>query len=290
MNPTEPSVRNRLLIGVLVAAALAAGLVALLSGSSAAPFDAVARAAETTAKAPGASWVMSGSMDLSGAGTFSLNGSGYVSGGFREAELKLTVGASGTALPHGLTLEERMTHGALYISSPALTAKLPGGKHWVEVDLAAIEKLTGGAPSPSSLTDAGGSAQSYLAYLKHVDGVRDLGHELIRGTATTRYAGTVNLQAVLESKLGRTADGRSLLGKMSAAGLKFAPAPVEVWIDGHGRLRRMSIDLTLSADGRGETMRMAMEMFRYGAEPAVAVPPAHEVFEAKSPLASGLTS
>jgi hypothetical protein len=120
---------------------------------------------------------------------------------------------------------------------------------------------------------------SYIVFLQGVaEDVRVVGHETLRGAATTHYAATVDLARAL----ARTANdpARQAVIRNEIALLGNLHIPVSAWVDALGRVRKivMAIDLTPAAKQLGVAasaapmMRVSMEMYDFGVPVVVQVP------------------
>jgi hypothetical protein len=106
------------------------------------------------------------------------------------------------------------------------------------------------------------------------DETETLGDDDVRGVETTHYRAKV--------------DGRKLLEQMPPSDKRYEPEevwgerfiPVELWIDGESRVRRIRLTEDLSR-GAEETTVMTIEFFDYGVEVDVQPPPAEQVISQK---------
>jgi hypothetical protein len=123
-------------------------------------------------------------------------------------------------------------------------ATLPPGKHWVRVD-------DTGAPGFNSLSPFGDINTHPTRALQSLRGVassvRLIGTEKVRGVTTTRYRGDVALVDVLRSPAPGGAGQQQPAAREALAKLGDARIPVDVWIDGDGRARRIQETVTAAA-------------------------------------------
>ena len=265
-----------------------AGALALFGsgcGASATALDPVAQAAEATSKAGGAHMALAIQFTSAGLATpFTLSGGGFFN--YRTQEGTLTLEASGlpasasAVLPPGrLRIEELFKSETVYMSSPLLDGHLPGGAHWLKLDVGRfaqaagldLRQLAGGKSNPAQ----------FLQYLRAISGApQALGSELVRGVQTTHYHATVDLSKVASAlSASQSSQLRSALAKLIAqAGT--SRVPVDVWVDGRGLVRRLALAMTLATGARQAQFGMTLELFDFGPTPAVAPPPASEVFDA----------
>jgi hypothetical protein len=122
-----------------------------------------------------------------------------------------------------------------------------------------------------------------LEYLKASGGaVHTKGRASVRGVATTRYSGTVDLRraAGLLPATDR-ATTQAAIDRLIAK-IGTADFPVEVWVDDHGMVRRMRLRITVAAAGQRFTAAVGEELFDFGPTPPVHAPASGEVFEPKT--------
>lgn len=204
-------------------------------------------------------------------GSLAIDGEGVVDFAERTSQLTLDV-------PQAGKLEVRQIDDVIYTKLPEAFVAQSGGKAWLKIDGATaaengLSEFVGGGNDP---------AQS-LEYLRGVTGdVTEVGTETVRGEETTRYEATVDLRkaagAVPEDKRAAFEKAIEQLGASSV--------PVEVWVDGEGRTRRVVTTVPTPAgagagvspapSGTGE-VRVTVEFFDFGVETDVQAPPAAEV-------------
>jgi hypothetical protein len=265
---------SRRAAGALLALITATGLLAACSStghdtspnspatSSASASDAVAAAyARTTAEA---SAKFNLSADVTGGPVrqpIHVTASGVIDFAHRTSDLT-------AQLPGAGTIEVRYLGGVLYAKLPAsLAAMLPGGEagKWISLDLNALsqqqlgtslQQLAGAAPSDPS---------EVLGFLRGAgEGVKLAGPSTVDGIATTRYTATIDLDKA----------GAKLPAKARAGIARFEQhlgthqLPTQLWIDGQGRLRRMTISAHQS--------EITLTLSRFGTPVHVTAPPASQ--------------
>jgi hypothetical protein len=271
----------RRLVPVAVIAALALTLSACGSGSSssgsAAP-DAtglgatklIASSADKAAAAKTAR--MSGEVTVDVAGkstTLPLDGVlDFESGAF---DFKYDFSQMGIPGAGDAKIEARVVDGIMYMNLGALGGKdglssMTGGKTWMKLDLTAFGA---GAGSAGGLGDAnpGGALDS----LRGAGAVEKVGTDTLRGVETTHYRATVDPKKAL-------AEAPAELQEKAKAGLDKlkGPFPVDVWIDGDGQTRKISMDIDTGTGGKVAT---TLEYYDFGVDVDVSAPPADEVFD-----------
>jgi hypothetical protein len=275
--------------------AIAIALVLSIGGcgsSGVVALDPVARAADATSHVGGAHIAFTAQVEAAALPSpFTMNGGGFFNYRTHEGLLSLQMSglpgaAAATLPPGGLQMEEIFKPSTIYVGSTLLAGKLPGGARWMKLDLSRLgqglglnlERLAGGQSNPAQ----------FLEYLKASGGtVSVTGHELVRGVATTRYRGAIDLRKAAEvvpsSDRGRL---RASLAKL-AAQTGISSLPVEVWVDARGLVRRISLELSIPASGQSVRLHMRVELFGFGPTPAVTAPQQSEAFDATQSALSG---
>lgn len=145
-----------------------------------------------------------------------------------------------------------------------------GEKEWLKVDLASLGNSGINPPTAP------------LYYLRGATGtVRKVATETVRGDTTTRYAMTVDLdRSIADAPSGVKDDIRQTIRQLGTSELA-----TEAWIDGQGRLRRLSYVIDLSTLARGSDssaiggLKAVYEYYDFGVTIEVTEPPASEVTE-----------
>lgn len=270
------------------AAMLAAGAIGVGAagcGSSAATFDPVAQAADATTHSGGSRVAMSVTVQDPELGTpLTVTGNGSFNMARQEGALSFTVqglpAAALSQVPSGsLRIAELFKHGVVYVSSPLFDGKLPGGAKWMKLDLSKFESGLG--IDVQQMTSGQSDPSQYLQFLRASGGtIKAVGHEPIRGTATTRYEGSIDLRKAAESlpSSDRAKLNEAMQKLISQSGV--GSLPVAAWIDAHHLVRRMSLRIPLSAGGSTGAVTVVYELFGFGATPAVNPPASGETFDA----------
>jgi hypothetical protein len=197
-------------------------------------------------------------MNMSASGFSDDDGNGTISGGgvidmVRE-RLQMTLHVSDATDDE--SVEMRVIDGTLYAKE---------GTTWESGSLAGSEMQT---PNPGG----------YLDYLRGIaPDVRIEGHDILRGDETTRYGATVDLAQAL--KRAATALGQAQLRHVLAQ-LGTLKIPVTVWVDGLGRLRKVTIAFDLRTVAahlglKGSTdpkITVTMELYDFGVAVNVVAP------------------
>jgi hypothetical protein len=123
-----------------------------------------------------------------------------------------------------------------------------------------------------------GDPSQLLEVLRGVaDDVEEVGQDDVRGETTTHYRGTVDLSKALEQV---PAERRAALEQqLKGFDAELAAVPAEVWVDGDGLARRLRLDfadLAAQEVGGATTATLTLDLFDYGDDVTVEVPPADE--------------
>jgi hypothetical protein len=99
----------------------------------------------------------------------------------------------------------------------------------------------------------------------------EVGQEQVRGVDTTHYHGTFDAGSAVQ---GLPADQKA---KVEAALGTLPPSfPIDVWIDGDSRVRKIEFELSLpvpgGSNGADSSTGVSMELFDYGADIDVEAP------------------
>jgi hypothetical protein len=184
-------------------------------------------------------------------------------------------------LPMGIgTVEVRTIGSAGYVKVPSDFQGLVGGKPWVQVDLPTIDGLAGqqlGLPGLGGGLDVTGM----LDWLRGVSGnVTEIGTDTIHGDTTTHYRANVDL-----TKAAAEAPPAVRAQVEQAAQAVGQTIPVDVWVDGQGRLRQLIVSVDPGKaqapdggvlSGTGPVV-VTVDLWGFGAPVTVTAPPADQV-------------
>jgi hypothetical protein len=192
--------------------------------------------------------------------------------------------ATMTQLMHGKMMEVALEQDGdyvVYLRLGFLSSQLPGGKHWIKLDVSKLGKsagldlgklLSGSQLQPS---DVLGMLEGEGAKITKV------GPETVDGTATTHYRVTVDVAKALQAK-GLTSP---LLAGLAA---QMPKVPEDVWIGKDGLVRRVQISYEPAQGGERAHVAMTMDLYDYGAHVTIAAPPSSDVFDATELARQGL--
>jgi hypothetical protein len=288
--------RSRILGFAVVAAVVVGGAAtgaALARQDGASPIQAaLAKTAAAGSSRFTFAFTVSGVKGLpGGGGAISLTGSGASDTKHGNASLSLNLGAlaktlgaaaGGTSLPP--TIDVVVVHNVVYVHLAALAKQLSPttpGKEWLKIDAKSLPKSATGGANLGQLSTL--NPQQALAALSNAVSVKKLGSAKVRGTATTHYAGTLDLTRL--SGVVPKAQQSSFAQSLKKAGL--TTVPFDVWIDGHSLLSRLSVRVDHLKAGTAGTasIRASFDIFDYGVKLKIAAPPASKTVDAGKLLA-----
>lgn len=275
---------------LLLAALACVALLAAGCGGAQEPLDPLALAAERTADAGSARFEMEIEVAAEGR-TFAATAAGAVDNAAQRLAMRMDLSSLAQALgtPAGtsagdLSMDMILDGSVAYMRFPLLTGLIGNGKPWLKLDLVELAKrgdVDLGQLQPLSDNDP----RRTLDYLRAVAGeIETLGTETVRGVATTHYRAAVNLRTYPELVPGEQREAVQQAVDRIVAQTGIGAVPVEVWVDGEQRVRRMRIELATGAGAVPVASKVTMELFDYGVPVTVTAPPAAEVADLASLL------
>lgn len=159
------------------------------------------------------------------------------------------------------------TPDAIYMNMPILEAQV--GKPWIEIKFSELKAASGFDFKQFASQAQQMQPAQYIQQLTASGDVHVVGHETVNGVDTTHYAGTVSIKDEMSHySAALRAQLQPLLDKAG-----FTGSVVDVWLDGHGLVRRVKT----SAEGGKGTFSVAMDVLAYGVPVDVTPPPADQV-------------
>lgn len=222
-----------------------------------------------------------------------IKGNGQFNMSREEGELSFLVdglpSSARAKLPGGrLQINELFKGGDLYLGSPLFTGQLPSGARWMKLDLTKLEADAG--IDVQQLSSGESDPSQFLAYLRASGGtVKAVGHESLRGAATTRYEGALDLQKEAEQLPATNRSQLESTFKQLIAKTGTSTFPVSVWIDQSHLVRRLKMKIPIATGGTTGSAVVDYELFGFGATAAVTAPAASETFDATKLSAQGLS-
>jgi hypothetical protein len=232
----------------------------------------VAQAAERTGHLPGGKVAMEISYTApglttpivgSGSGTFDTKS------GRSQMEMSMPIPGRGK-----MTISAVGDTKTAYVRSPQFAGQLPPGKTWI-----GMQPMLGHDPETAFGTN--NSAKGTLEMLSAVGGsVERVDRQTVRGHLTTRYKATIDFHRLGEV-MAQGGEPELAREYEQLASQIPAPIPVEVWIDQQGIARRMTMHEELPAGDSGVVVAMdiRMELFDFGPQAKIDLPPKSEVLD-----------
>jgi hypothetical protein len=170
----------------------------------------------------------------------------------------------------------------LYLRTPLLAGKLPGGKSWMKIDLTEAARTPGidldalGATGPSQDPAQG------LDYLQGAGSAKRLGTAKVNGVATTRYRVQVDLKRAAQ----RSAKGsaKRSIDRLIATLGGPTMLPVDVWIDGDHLVRRQRVNYSATVVGQLSEFDITTDYTAYGAKLDAEPPASGDTFDGLNAL------
>lgn len=284
--------RNRLLVVLLAASVALAGCAGgggSAGGEEGSPIEIVAASSSRT--------VAAGTSRMAIVATTTAEGNAVTVAAdgvfdYRAQRGRLTMDLARLGVPGATGTAEILLLGPVfYMRFPALAAATgQAGKEWVRVDLR--QAAQAGGVDPTGLAGVGSNDPSaFVALLRGAgDDLRRVGEESLRGEPTTHFRGSFDLQKALEAA---PAAAKPALRKVVDQ-LAVDRIPMDVWIDGEGRLRKLVQTVRVGGGSAGSSTTsttgpkaspsatVTVELFDFGVAVEVAEPPADRVADLSS--------
>lgn len=169
----------------------------------------------------------------------------------------------------------------VYLRSSLVQSLLGADTEWVRVDLAELG-VEGGVfgDAAGQMGAATLDPGTFLEMLEGFGGeVTEAGRESVRGTETTHYSGSIDLDVAYQQiPVEERAEIEQFLGSLVPGGIDLPTFPVDVWIDDLGLVRRFETRVSLAelAIPGGQSLAgevsLRIEYFDPGQPVEIAVP------------------
>lgn len=184
--------------------------------------------------------------------------------------------------PSSWRVEAVQDGDAMYVRFPAVADELPAGKSWVRADPEQGSAVQGFDFSQFEQL-AGNDPRDLLDVLRAASGeIEIVGTEELRGVQVTHYRATLDARRYAELASGEERDeGRALADEILAeSGVESIP--LDVWMDPSGLVRKLTLVVQATEPGTSETAEASMtfELWDYGEDVKIDVPPASQVADA----------
>lgn len=240
-------------------------LVLPACGGDVTSLDPIAQAADRTRGVASVRFEMSMTVDEEGQGTLAFRGSGAIADHGRRMQMTMTVPARDLDPEAGggsVEIEMIAADDSFYFRGGPFD-ELSLGKGWL--------KLRDDAPFPELGQN---DPAQMLEYLRATSELEELGTARIRGVETTHYAARVQLAKVAE-RISPQAKRQVERALEEAGSRGIEEIPVDVWVGDDGYVRRLAMDWSVNGSG----IVMTMDLFDFGADVDVQLPPASDVLD-----------
>lgn len=186
--------------------------------------------------------------------------------------------------PDAWQIEAIQDGRVMYLRFPAMAEQLPSGKSWMRQDLEASAHAAG-IDFGELQQFTGNDPRETLDFLRAVSGdIETVGTESVRDADTTHYRATIDpLDYEKLAPPDKRAELRSLVQQMVAQS-GIGKIPVDIWVDEFGFVRKLSMSFSATQPGTTQSAEASMtfELYDYGAEVAIELPPAAQVVDASA--------
>ena len=259
-----------LLISAACGGGSAGGTSAGAPSSTSSPKLELVRSASKTRDAGSARFAMRMSVSANSVKVMTMTGTGVT--GFTPPEAQISIrftADKALGAVNGMSMDERVVDGVVYIQSPLFAGLTGSGKQWVKVDLGAL-----GAGGPTDLGTGQSDPTKMLDYLRGLSsGVTRVGSDDVRGVQATHYHAETDMNKVLSSL--PQSQRRAFQAMMKSFG--STSIPIDIWVDGDGRVVRIVTATTIEVNGQSVQSDVQLDYFDFGVPVHVAAPPAGQV-------------
>jgi len=280
------AIRNRAIFAAAAATALLAAGCGSSGSNPTSPRGQVIRAANVTAAAKG--YRFEGTVHVGITGSTSVSFSATISGAIETSPKRAAVNVSGNVLGHSINTSERISGTTYWISTAGLhNASRLTNKPWLRYDLGQTINQLGLSDLPAESSDP----TQFVGYLKAVGAdVRPLGTQMVKGVSTKRYAVTVNLDNYARLvPAGERAQARKSIKQLTAV-IGTNELHMQAWIDDHNLARRLALKLPECIAGQHVDIDLSMDLYDYGAQTKVTLPPAADSYDISGLVSKGLAA
>ncbi len=226
--------------------------------TSGAPADAVLAAVSKSSEGDTVHLRMTMSLQGSAAGNQDVTGTGAVDFANKTAQVDLQV--------MGMDMQMVTADDAVYLNAAIL------GDGWYRLDSQAL----GNGPTDSLFASGFiDPAQQFTLLKDAATDITQAGTEQVNGESTTHYTATIDVAKAAEKEGANSQQ----LQKLSDAGI--STLPVDVWVDGEGRIARLSLSYAgaSNSDGplAGANVKATVDYLDYGQPVDIQAPDASQV-------------
>jgi hypothetical protein len=199
-----------------------------------------------------------------------------------------SIGGSALGSPSDWKMDAVMDGLVMYMKAPFLTRLLKTDRPWLKFDMESLAKQQGYDLSSLMSYDPS-EVTRYVDYLRGSKDTSVVGHEQIRGMATTHYRGSVDFDAYLKAlPADKREAAKAALDKVNKLG-EPEYGPFDVWVDAQGRIRRETFSYSMKAATTGNIeLSLTMDLFDYDLPVSITVPPDYLTVDLMQVLGSAL--
>lgn len=264
---------------VSIALALFAGACGQASPTDRNALGIITLAADKTEQAGTARMSMEMEMDgPTGTVTTSAEGAFEMTAKRGHMTMQMDMADAPAGTPDMGTIEAIFDGTVIYMKMPALSAQLPGNEPWMSFDLQEAGEQLGmdlGALMQSGSSDP----TQILQYLRGASGdVETIGEEEVRGASATHYRASILFDKIVEQSPADVRDAVEMTIDQLKQWMGTDQMPIDVWIDAEGRMVRQVQGFEYaSGPAAGTSVSMTMEMYDFGVDVNVEIPPPSQV-------------
>jgi len=236
----------------LVPMALALAACGRGGGGGGLSLDPVARAAERTSEAGSVRFTMHLEGGVPSGQYIGFTAHGFSNNADGSGRLSYVFFEAGKPKFHAIAVFDGST---FYMQSKAFASKLPDGKTWIKISEKEIKEAGGSLDNAQQ-----GSPTDSLKALRAAGHTVKVGRGIVAGVPTTKYHTIADLEKEkLADKLG------------------VKRLPVDAWIDGKGRLRKMTF--SVSPSDPTKSGKFSFLLTGFGPAKTVASPPSDQTVD-----------
>lgn len=247
----------------------------------------IAASADTTSAAGTAKMAMQVTTVMP-QGEFSIDAEGAYDFANQRGAMTMTMDLGAAAGQSGpIDIEMAFEDMVIYMKYPMLSELSADAKPWIRMDLQEVGEQAG--MDFGSLMQSGASDPTQmLQWLRGAsEDIEVVGEEEVRGVMATRYKGTIDFNKVVEQAPADVQDALRSTVDMVVKTLGTSDVPFEVWIDEQGRAVRIAQSFEYEEGAvAGGSMSMTLDLFDFGTDVDVQIPPASQTSDFKDLMGS----
>lgn len=221
--------------------------------------NALSAAADAASDAGSSRMTMTMSMDVSGQ-KVDMDAEGIFDFEEKIGEMSMEMTAPGL---EGAVIDMIIEDQYVYMKMPP---ELGAGSGWTRMDMSSMPGV-----GPGGANQFSQDPSQYLDFLRGAsDEIVEVGTEKVRGVSTTHYEADLSFDKILDQAPNQEAVEELRAQLEAFEGMDSIPS--EVWIDDEGYPRRMSMTMSMEAEGQTMEMDITMDLFDYGVDVEITPP------------------